>query len=332
MDDRKGMGSELQRKQTLAEKLSRSLRDAIVNGDIEPGTVLTEVPLAQLVGSSRVPVRSALQELMADGLMHRAGAHGYIVGPSGVEPIRAPLAQSLARLSILHEPRINFAWQTLYDDVEQKVVHRSFFGRTRINEHELARHYGVGRTVARDVLSRLETLGMIEKDEASRWSVVPLDERRILELYELREHLEPVALAAALERLPDDEVAAMSARLADGASRYPAISATEMYDLEVDLHVTCVQRTSNRELAKALQPTHCLLTLSKHTVGTKVEKPPREAFFDEHAAVFAAIRLGDPAKAEAAMRAHIRSSVAGVVARAEMVRHEGATEPASFFA
>jgi DNA-binding GntR family transcriptional regulator len=123
----------------------------------------------------------------------------------------------------------------------------------------------------------------------------------------------------------------MTARLTEGAARYPEISATEMYDLEVDLHVTCVQRTNNRELAKALQPTHCLLTLSKHTVGTKVEKLPREAFFDEHAAVFAAINQGDPAKAENAMRAHIRNSVAGVVARAEMVRHEGAAEPASFF-
>lgn len=321
----------MRRKQTLAERLSLSLKSAIINGDIQPGTVLTEVPLAHLVGSSRVPVRSALQSLMAEGLMHRAGAHGYIVGPKGVEPVRTPLEQSLAGLSILREPRINFAWQTLYDDVEQKVVHRSFFGRTRLNEHELARHYGVGRTVARDVLSRLATLGMIEKDDASRWSVVPLDEQRILELYELREHLEPVALVGALDRLADGEVSAMSARLADGASRYPGISAAEMYALEVDLHVTCVQRTGNRELAKALQPTHCLLTLSKHTVGTKVGKLPREAFFDEHAAIFDVIRRGSPREVEIAMRAHIKNSVAGVVARAEMVRQEGAPEQNSFF-
>ncbi|MDE1996272.1 MAG: GntR family transcriptional regulator [Rhizobiaceae bacterium] len=326
------MGSELHRKQTLTERLSRSLRSAIVNGDIEPGTFLTEVPLAQLVGFSRVPVRSAIQALMAEGLIHRAGPHGYIVGPSGVDVIRLPLEQSLARLSILHEPRINFTWQTLYDDVEARVVHRSFFGRTRINEHELARHYGVGRTVARNVLSRLETLGMIEKDEASRWSVVPLDERRIRELYELREHLEPVAIASALEALSDIELDAMRTRLADGLARYPEISAAEMYHLEVDLHVTCVQRTQNRELARTLQRTHCLLTLSKHTVGTKVEKLPREAFFDEHAIVFEAMRRRDVKGVETAMRNHIRSSAAGVVSRAAIVRREDSSEPASFFA
>lgn len=297
-----------------------------------PGTLLTEAPLAQLVGSSRVPVRSALQTLMDEGLIHRTGARGYVVGPAGVEVIRAPLEQSLGSLSILHEPRINFAWQTLYDDVEAQVVHRSFFGRTRINEHELARHYDVGRTVARDVLSQLETLGMVEKDEASRWSVVPLDERRIRELYEIREHLEPVAIASAIGALSEADLDAMTARHAEGLARYPEISAAEMYELEIDLHVNCVQRSRNRELAQILQRTHCVLTLSKHTVGTKVAKLPREALFEEHMTVFAAMRRGDAIAVQAAVRDHIRNSMPNVVARAQLVRSEGSPEPASFFA
>ncbi|WP_245292799.1 GntR family transcriptional regulator [Pararhizobium arenae] len=322
----------MQRKQTLTERLSRSLKTAIMDGAITPGTLLTEVPLARLVGSSRVPVRSALQLLLDEGLIHRAGARGYVVGAAGVDIIRVPLEQSLGSLSILHEPRINFAWQALYDDVEAQVVHRSFFGRTRINEHELARHYDVGRTVARDVLSRLETLGMLEKDEASRWSVVPLDERRIRELYEIREHLEPVAIAGAIGAVSDAELDGMTARHADGLARYPDISAAEMYDLEVDLHVRCVERSQNRELAQILQRTHCVLTLSKHTVGTKVAKLPREALFEEHMAVFSAMRCRDSSAVQAAVRDHIRNSMPNVVARAQLVRNEGSPQPASFFA
>jgi DNA-binding GntR family transcriptional regulator len=303
-----------------------------MDGAITPGTLLTEVPLARLVGSSRVPVRSALQLLLDEGLIHRAGARGYVVGAAGVDIIRVPLEQSLGSLSILHEPRINFAWQTLYDDVEAQVVHRSFFGRTRINEHELARHYDVGRTVARDVLSRLETLGMLEKDEASRWSVVPLDERRIRELYEIREHLEPVAIAGAIGAVSDAELDAMTARHANGLARYPDISAAEMYDLEVDLHVRCVERSQNRELAQILQRTHCVLTLSKHTVGTKVAKLPREALFEEHMAVFSAMRRGDGETAKQAVRDHIRNSMPNVVERARVVRSDGTPQSAGFFA
>lgn len=318
------------RKETLAQRIARGLRTAIAGGEIAPGTVLTEAPLARMLGSSREPVRSAIQSLMAERLVHRGGPRGYVVGPVGVTP-RLPLAQSLAGLAFLQEPKVSFAWQTLYDEVEEKVVHRAFFGRARINEHELARHYGVGRTVARDVLSRLETLGMTEKDEASRWSVVPLDERRIRDLYELRAQLEPVAIAGAMDAILPEELAAMSARHTDGLNRYPDITAAEMYALEVDLHVTCVQRSPNRELSQALQRTHCVLTLSKHTVGTRVAKPPREGLFEEHLAVFDALARRDAPGVREAVQHHILASEDNVVLRAELVRREGSPDPASFF-
>lgn len=320
------------RKETLAQRITRGLRSAIAGGDVAAGAVLTEAPLARMLGSSRDPVRSALQALMAEGLVHRAGPRGYIVGEAGVAVLRQPLEQSLARLSLLQEPKVSFAWQTLYDEVEEKVVHRAFFGRARINEHELARHYGVGRTVARDVLSRLETLGMTEKDEASRWSVVPLDERRIRELYALRALLEPQALGDAMAFLLPGEVSAMAARHADGLARYPdGISAAEMYALELDLHVTCVQRSRNREILKALQRSHCVLTLSKHTVGTRVAKPPREGLFEEHLAVFDALARQDRAAVQEAARHHILASEDNVVARAALVRREASPVAVSYF-
>jgi DNA-binding GntR family transcriptional regulator len=253
------------------------------------------------------------------------------VGPADIAVLRLPLTQSLAGLALRNEPKVSFAWQTLYDEVEARIVHRAFFGRARINEHELARHYGVGRKVARDVLSRLETLGMTEKDEASRWSVVPLDERRIREPYELRAHLEPLAIAGAMDDIAPNDLAAMSARHAEGLARYADITATKMYGLEVDQHVTCVQRSPNRELSQALQRTHGVLTLSKHTVGTRVAKPPREGLFEEHLAVFDAMARGDRDDVRAAVRNHILASEDSLVQRADLVRREGRPEPASFF-
>lgn len=319
------------RKESLAQRITRGLRAAIMGGEIAPGTVLTEEPLARLLGVSREPVRAAIRVLLEEELLHRAGPRGHVVGPAGVAVLRQPLGESLAGVALLQEPKLSFAWQTLYDEVEARVVHRAFFGRVRINEHELARHYGVGRTVARDVLSRLETLGMTEKDGSSRWSVVPLDERRIRELYELRAQLEPVAIAGAMDRIAPDDLEAMAARHRDGLARYPDITAAEMYVLEVDLHVTCVQASPNRELIQALQRSHCVLTLSKHTVGTRVAKPPREGFFEEHLAVFDAMMCGDRAGVADAARRHILSSESNVVRRADLVRREGSPEPASFF-
>ena len=138
-------------------------------------------------------------------------------------------------------------------------------------------------------------------------------------------------MAGALDHLDPVEVAAMAARHRDGLARYPDITAGEMYALEVDLHVTCVQASPNRELIQALQRSHCVLTLSKHTVGTRVAKPPREGFFEEHLAVFDAMARGDRVGVADAVLRHILSSEDTVVRRAETVRREGSPEPASFF-
>jgi DNA-binding GntR family transcriptional regulator len=57
---------------THAERLRRELADAIADGRLAPGTALDETGLAQRFGVSRTPVREALRQLAAAGLIvHR---------------------------------------------------------------------------------------------------------------------------------------------------------------------------------------------------------------------------------------------------------------------
>jgi len=49
------------------------LRDAILSGTFRPGTVLTEMGVAESFGVSRTPVREALQALERDGILQRNG-------------------------------------------------------------------------------------------------------------------------------------------------------------------------------------------------------------------------------------------------------------------
>ena len=61
------------------------LRDAIVNGTARHGLVLLEAPLAELFGTSRVPVRKALDLLHAEGLICRFNGRGYLINPEGLD-------------------------------------------------------------------------------------------------------------------------------------------------------------------------------------------------------------------------------------------------------
>ena len=53
----------------LRDIVFNTLRDAIINGDLEPGEGLIEISLADTLGVSRTPVREAIRELENEGLV-----------------------------------------------------------------------------------------------------------------------------------------------------------------------------------------------------------------------------------------------------------------------
>jgi DNA-binding GntR family transcriptional regulator len=302
----------------LYNEIAVRLGDAIADRRIATGTVLLEGPLASQFGCSRAPVRQALKLLEKDAVVSRFDGRGYVVGAPGtlVDRNTAPIPLE----SDMRAERTHFGWQTLYEDVEKRVVFHSFFGRYRINENEMARHYKVGRTVARDVLVRLEQLGIVEKDEQLRWSIVPLDDVRIRNLYQLRGLIEPEAIAEAAVSMDKIEVALMLERLKEALASYPDVSTGTLYELEVDLHVRAVGACGNCEMLSALKRTHAVLTLSKHVLGFQVKIPATEPFLGEHIGILEAVLAGDADRARQRMRAHIGNSMPTVTARAAEAR------------
>ncbi len=64
---------------TLRARVHQHLRAAILSAEIPPGTVLQEVPLAASLGVSRGPVREALGDLAAEGLVTITPRRGAVV-------------------------------------------------------------------------------------------------------------------------------------------------------------------------------------------------------------------------------------------------------------
>lgn len=64
---------------TLGAIVTEHLRDLVVHGRYQPGTVLSEVELAEGFGVSRGPVREALQRLVTEGLLRREPRRGVSV-------------------------------------------------------------------------------------------------------------------------------------------------------------------------------------------------------------------------------------------------------------
>lgn len=92
---------------TRAERLAGDIADAILEGEFAPGTRLDENSLAQRYGVSRTPVREALRQLGATGLIEtrpRRGATVAHVTPQQLDEMFVAMAEveaSCARLSAL---------------------------------------------------------------------------------------------------------------------------------------------------------------------------------------------------------------------------------------
>lgn len=65
--------------QSAGSMVYETLRQAIVDGTFKPGQKLRQEVLAEMIGVSRVPVRSALIQLEADGLVDLRDRRGAVV-------------------------------------------------------------------------------------------------------------------------------------------------------------------------------------------------------------------------------------------------------------
>jgi GntR family transcriptional regulator, vanillate catabolism transcriptional regulator len=61
------------------QQVLAQLRQQIASGRLAPGARVVEIPTAEALGVSRMPVRMALRVLEREGLLEKAGARGYQV-------------------------------------------------------------------------------------------------------------------------------------------------------------------------------------------------------------------------------------------------------------
>lgn len=76
------------RGRTLAEVLRIQIADEIVDGKLEPGATLDEQALAQRFSVSRTPVREAIRDLAASGLVEAQAHRAAIVARPTIERLK----------------------------------------------------------------------------------------------------------------------------------------------------------------------------------------------------------------------------------------------------
>lgn len=290
----------------LQAQIALTLERMIRTREIRPGQRVLEVRVAEAFQVSRSPARLALQMLDAKRLLRRDGGRGYVVaGRLGVGAgTRAELGEVLATL-----PKRRAAH--MYEAVERELATHVLFRSVRIVEERLAEHFGVSRTIARDVLTRLAGTGLLGKDSAGRWKAARVTAARVRDLYQLRWALEPEALVSAGPLVDGSLVLAMQASLRSAIADLPRVSSRAVNQLEADLHVRLLSCCPNPELLRALRTTQLLLISNHAMLDNHLSIDPGTAgqAMREHLQVMNEIRGNNFAGAADALGQHLRNSL-----------------------
>src|SRR5277367_951260 len=81
-------------KLTRAEELRLQLADEIVSGALAPGSALDETDIARRFSVSRTPVREALRQLAASGLVEARAHRGAVVAQPSIERLSGMFERS----------------------------------------------------------------------------------------------------------------------------------------------------------------------------------------------------------------------------------------------
>ena len=278
--------------------LANQLLDVIRDAKLEPGHHLREQQLADLVGVSRTPIRSALNLLAERGIVETRKNQGYF--------LRKPF-DSLHRIEIeVPSTAADKLYQRLVRDRLDNIVPNS------MTQSEIARRYGVDRIALTRTLSRLAEDGLVAKNKGHGWTFLPTFDSLVTlrGSYEFRLTLEPACFLlptfkpdlAAIERMRLQHLYLISHP--DIAS----VSHTQLFETDAAFHEMCAEFGGNAFFVQAIQHQNRLrrlLEFGSYTNSRRVQDWCRE-----HLAIIEAIAAGHFSQASAKMRGHLEQALA----------------------
>jgi DNA-binding GntR family transcriptional regulator len=214
--------------------------------------------------------------------------------------------------------------QSLVDAIVRQLEAAIFSGELapgeRLREQSLARALGVSRGPLREAIRRLEGRKLIERTINIGPRVAQLSPVDLHDILVVREALEGMACRCAAEQMDDKELAALK-KLLDEHGRQDSVQAGTGYYQEgkdFDFHFRIIKGSKNERLIGMLcNDLYDLLRVYRYKSST-FDGRARDAF-SEHQAIVDALVARDPARAESAMREHLRR------ARTQMEKRLGQT-------
>jgi len=214
---------------------------------------------------------------------------------------RGPLEHSSGRPELPSGYRVEEAYRHL----KTRIMSADLPPGASLNELEIAATLGTSRTPVREAIRKLEQEGLVMRYPNRGAIVTKLSMTDVLEIWQLREILEPAACRLAAHRIDRDALARIERDFVDLVEQETGPEAYEAFlRADMGLHGLIVDATGNATLRQVLE------MLNARIVQARVVTSPtrfRHAVA-EHLAIIAALQARDAQEAMEAMRRHLESA------------------------
>jgi DNA-binding GntR family transcriptional regulator len=193
----------------------------------------------------------------------------------------------------------------------------SLFDSSRLVEEDLARMLGMSRTPVREALHRLALVGILEPAAGGGYALRRFTRREIVDHYELRILLEPVAARLAA-LLPNDRRAAVS-------SEPDLVDAGRSADGNTRFHKAVARTGGNRSLTRLIE--QLVDRLAREGVYARGTEDDQRILRSGHDEIVRAISEGEADLAERTMRDHLRKALDVLIGSRPRASTEGVGSP-----
>ncbi|WP_295809167.1 GntR family transcriptional regulator [uncultured Nitratireductor sp.] len=281
----------------LQAELARKILILAQDGQWSEGEHVSEIRLADTLGTSRTPVRHVLVALEKRGVFTKIPNVGFRFAglPNGGQEIEDALPHSETEL--------------LYE----RVMTARATGEiaTEVSETELTEHFGTTRGVIRRVLMRLANSGLAERRTGHGWRFAEtLDNKAAIEAsYVFRAIIECGAVRDGDFR-PDfqqlRELRAQQRKLLE--KPVGRISGSGWFEANANFHATIVGWAHNRFLNEAIERQNNLRRMTEVAEFTVLTAEGIRKAARDHLAILDAIEAGDREEAVAILNRHLSRS------------------------
>ncbi|KIQ00413.1 MULTISPECIES: GntR family transcriptional regulator [Pseudomonas] len=276
-------------------KALREIISYVRREQLAPGAHLPEWTLAKLIGTSRSPVKIALECLVGVGFMRYDRNRGYHL-EGEIDSLPSEV------LDLLGEGD---------DPMYLRLAEARFDGLLpdSVTEADLVRLLNATRSEVSKALGRAQSEGWVEKEVGYGWRFLPMIDslEAYDDMYSLRIAIEPAGILSPKFR-PDLEELQMlrQEQMSILNGGYKTMTSIDRFESNARLHETIAKWSGNRFSLQTLRRLDQMRRLVEYRQAR--HELPRQELAQEHIHILDAISQGDNLYAASLMRQHIEDA------------------------